>query len=44
MNAVEVRNVIIMGFVEFQLHEWLYFKTSQKNQLEISQDAFLGKM
>ena len=31
MCAVEVRNVIIRGFVEFKLREWVYFKNSQNN-------------
>ena len=43
MSAVEVRNVIIRGFVEFQLREWVYLKTSQNNRLEVSQDQLLGK-
>ena len=43
MSAVEVRNVIIRGFVEFKLREWVYFKNSQNNRLTVSQDEFLGK-
>lgn len=43
MNAIEVRNVIMRGFVEFQLREWVYFTTSQNNRLEVSQDQFVGK-
>ena len=43
MNAIEVRNVIMRGFIEFQLREWVYFITSQNNRLEVSQDQFVGK-
>ena len=36
-SALEVKNVIIRGFAEVQLCEWVYFKTSQNNRQEVSQ-------
>ena len=35
MSAVEVRNVIIRGFVEFKLREWVYFNDKQSYNVSI---------